>query len=255
LKYTTLHYLYSSAAATQEWDSRLLSISLDLPSLHLDAATPFTPPPPPPKGPTTNTPFLWQAPNSNAALYTGKKWTELHALFSQIYYHRHQLPPKSPHHFPPLDIKSVSKHYPSWLEHALQLSRALGYWTLYPSEATARDLAVVHSELRRPPEEYEEEVAGEPLSGGGGGDSELPGSVAGGTTTLFESLSGGGGLLGFGEMPLLGWDGKEVTLAGLDEAAAEYTEDFRRNVAQRSCEGPEDREGVEGLFCLVGDDA
>jgi hypothetical protein len=130
----------------------------------------------------------------------------------------------------------------------------MGYWTLYPGEATARNLAVVHSELGRAPEEYEGEVVKEPPSGG---DSELPLSVEG-RTTLFESLAadsgGDGGLLDFGEMPLLGWDGKEITLTGLDGAAAEYTEDFRQNVAQRRCQGPEDREGVEGLFCLVGED-
>lgn len=219
MKYSALHYLHSGAAATQEWDSRLLGISLDLPSTHLDAATPFTPPLKKlnPNAPSTSTPFLWQAPNSNAALYTGQKWTELHTLVSHLLDHQTQSSP-----LPPLlTTKLVSKRHPSWLEHVLQLCRARGYWTLYPSEPTARNLAAVHGELYRAPEEYERELAREPDS------EELPVSVAGGT--LFESLPEGG-LLGFGEMPLLGWDGREVTLGELDAAAGRYAEEFVRAV-------------------------
>jgi hypothetical protein len=249
LKYSVLQYLYSGPAVTQEWDSRLLGISLDLPSTHLDGSKPFTPP-------TTSkggqTPFLWQAPNSNAALFTGQKWTELHALVSHLveYQHQHSSTQQPP---PPAAFftdKLVSRRYPAWLEHALKLSRARGYWTLYPSETTARTLATVHGELYRAPEEYERELVRD--DGVQQQHTELPVPLGGGT--LFESLpGGGGGLLPFGEMPLLQWDGGVVGLKDLDGAAAAYADEFRRAVG--GCEALAVGEllpkaSMGDLFCL-----
>ncbi|KAH6856542.1 hypothetical protein B0I37DRAFT_412460 [Chaetomium sp. MPI-CAGE-AT-0009] len=237
LKYSVLHYLYSGAALTQEWDSRLLGISLDLPSTLLDGSQPFAPPSE--KGVT---PFLWQAPDSNAALFTGQKWIELHGLVSHLidYEHKTQPPPAF------FANKLVTKRYPSWLEHALKLSRARGYWTLYPSEATARDLATVHNELYSAPEEYETELGKEAPK-----DTELP--VSG--DTLFESLPAGG-LLPFNEMPLLLWDGRSTTLSDLDAAAASYTDEFRRVVGGCQALTPEDllaKKSMKDLFCMKND--
>ncbi|KAH6631868.1 hypothetical protein F5144DRAFT_234156 [Chaetomium tenue] len=234
LKYSVLHYLYSGAALAQEWDSRLLGISLNLPSTHLDGSKPFASPAE--KG---ETPFLWQGPDSNAALFTGQKWVELHALVSHIidYQQKTQPPPAF------FTDKLVSKRYPSWLEHALKLSRARGYWTLYPSEATARNLATVHNELYRAPEEYERELGNEaPKS------AELPAPGI----TLFESLPGGG-LLPFDEMPLLLWDGTATTLSHLDKAAATYTDEFRRAVGGCQALAPDDllaKKSMKDLFCM-----
>ncbi|KAK4039109.1 hypothetical protein C8A01DRAFT_36942 [Parachaetomium inaequale] len=239
LKYSALQYLYSGAAMTQEWDSRLLGISLDLPSTHLDGSTPFTPPAG--KGAT---PFLWQAPDSNAALFTGQKWIELHALVSHLVEYQHSTRPAMPAFF---TDKLVSKRYPSWLEHALKLSRARGYWTLYPSETTARDLATVHSELYRAPEEYERELVRDeaPVVH----TTELPVPRGG---TLFESLPGGR-LLPFGEMPLLQWDGRVMGLADLDGAAAAYAGEFRRAVGGCQALAAEDllpKTSMRDLFCM-----
>lgn len=237
LKYSVLHYLYSGAALAQEWDSRLLGISLNLPSTHLDGSKSFAPPPE--KGGTS---FLWQAPDSNAALFTGQKWIELHALASHLidYQHKTQPPPAF------FADKLVSKRYPSWLEHALKLSRARGYWTLYPSEASARNLAILHSELYRAPEEYGRELEKEaPKS------AELPAPG----NTLFESLPGGG-LLPFDEMPLLLWDGAATTLSHLDKAAATYTDEFRRAVGGCQVLTPEDllaKKSMRDLFCMKDD--
>jgi hypothetical protein len=235
LKYSALHYLYSGAAATQEWDSRLLGISLDLPSTHLDDSKPFTPP-----SGNRATPLLWQAPNSNAMLFTGQKWVELHALVSNLLDFQQRTQPL-PAFFAD---KLVSKRYPSWLEHVLKLSRARGYWTLYPSEATARNLATVHSELYRAPEEYEREAAKELP-----GSSELPVSGRG----PFESLAGGGRLLPFDEMPLLLWDGRVTGLSDLDAAAAAYANEFRRAVGGCQALAAEDlvaKQSMRDLFCL-----
>lgn len=234
LKYSVLHYLYSGAALAQEWDSRLLGISLNLPSTYLDGSKPFVP-----HSEKGETPVLWQSPDSNAALFTGQKWIELHALVSHLIDHQHKTQP------PPAFFtdKLVSKKYPSWLEHALKLSRARGYWTLYPSEATARNLATVHSELYRAPEEYERELGKEAAK-----NSELP--VPG--DTLFESLPEGG-LLPFDEMPLLLWDGGATTLSHLDKTAARYTDEFRRAIGGCEVLAPGDllaKKSMKDLFCM-----
>ncbi|KAK4156527.1 hypothetical protein C8A00DRAFT_12560 [Chaetomidium leptoderma] len=245
LKYSVLQYLYSGAAVNQEWDSRLLGLSLDLPTTHLDGSKRFTPPAG--KGATEgdkSTPFLWQAPNSNAALFTGQKWMELHAMVSNLIEYQHQTP-SLPAFF---TQKAVSKRYPSWLEHALRLSRARGYWTLYPSEVTARHLATIHKELYRAPEEYERELAKDTQ----GTTAELPVSRG----MLFESLPNDGRLLGFGEMPLLLWDGRTTGLPYLDDAAAAYADDFRRAVGGCQALAPGDlvaRKSMGDLFCVRDD--
>ena len=250
-----LHYLYSGLAVTQQWDSRLLGISLDLPSTRLDGSTAFTPPPAKAKStqssspPSTNDPssFLWQAPNSNAALFTGQKWMELHALVSNLLtlqqqQQQHGTSQPLPAFF---TTKQVSKKHPAWLEHALRLSRARGYFTLYPSVSMARSLATVHSELYRAPEEYERELPKDR-------DPEMPVPAPGGT--LMDSLPGRGRLLDFDEMPLLLWDARPTALEGLDQAAAGYAEEFRRAVG--GCQGLAAEELVVGrksmgdLFCL-----
>ncbi|KAL2200575.1 hypothetical protein P885DRAFT_66233 [Corynascus similis CBS 632.67] len=235
LKYSALYYLYSGTSHAQNWDSRLQGISLDLPSTHLDGSKPFTPPPG--KG---TTPFLWQAPNSNAALFTGQKWAELHALVTHLTEYQHITQPL-PAFF---TEKLVSKRYPSWLEHALKLSRARGYWTLYPGDATARNLATIHSELYRAPEEYERELDGEEPST----STELP--VPEGM--LFETLPDGR-LPPFDDMPLLLWDGQSIVLSGLDDAAAAYTNEFR--LAVGGCEALSSadltrKSSMKDLFCL-----
>lgn len=243
VKYALLEYLYSGPARFQGWDSRLLGISLDLPSALMDASGSFTPPSREQTSDTmadNATPFLWQAPNSNAALYTGEKWVELHALVSSLLEFQRNTQPV-PAFF---TQKLVSKKYPSWLEHALKLSRARGYWMLYPSGATARNLAAVHNELYRAPEEYEGEL-----------EKDTPRNIEVALTgdVLFDSLPGRGALLPFSEMPLLLWDGKTTDLRSLDNAAAEYANEFR--VAVGGCEAltPEDlvpRRSMEDLFCM-----
>lgn len=252
LKYAVLQYLYSGPARLQGWDSRLLGISLDLPSSHLNALEPFTRPQgkrrakPPSTKPDAGdaTPFLWQAPNSNAALYTGQKWIELHALVSNLVDFQHRAKSLSPF----FTEKAVSKRYPSWLEHALRLSRARGYWTLYPSEPTARHLATMHNELYRAPEEYERELPRDARR-----DAEMALSPG---RTLFETLPDGGSLLPFDELPLLLWDGRETELADLDDAAADYASHFRAAVGGCEALAAEDlvpRVSTKDLFCVRDD--
>ncbi|KAL1842068.1 hypothetical protein VTJ49DRAFT_6138 [Mycothermus thermophilus] len=236
VKYSILYYLYSDTTTTQMWDTRLLGISLDLPTTLLDDTASFSPPS---AAKTKTTPFLWQAPNSNALLFTGAKWAELHALVSEsIAYHE-----RNQGALPKLFTdKLVAKTRPAWLEHALRLARARGYVALYPSTGS---LVTVHTELYRAPEEY-------PGAGAGAGyNSEL---IAPATRNmLLESLA----LPSFEEMPLLAWDGRETAVEGLDKEAAAYTEEFRRAVG--GCEKLREEEikpraSMRDLFCLGEDD-
>ncbi|KAB5532636.1 hypothetical protein GE09DRAFT_371859 [Coniochaeta sp. 2T2.1] len=254
LRYSVLEYKYSSTAQIQAWDTRLMGISLDLPTNHLNDSLPFTPPTkldapppfseydptdgtplPPPKPTDGPTPFLWQSPSSNAVLFLGQKWVELHGFVSRLTDIQHRLP-ADPSSF--LSSKSVSKRHPSWLEHALRLSRARGYWTLYPGED---NLAVVHGELYQPPEEYEDELAAESGSekAAGDGEGKEQKTLA---RELVVNKKGGRMLPPFKELPLLDWEGKLVGLDELDEGAAEYTTEFREAVG-----GCEDLKGVELL--------
>ncbi|KAK0641638.1 hypothetical protein B0T16DRAFT_218645 [Cercophora newfieldiana] len=245
IKYSVLEYMHSNAAITQQWDSRLLAISLDLPSTHLDATKSFAPPSnKDASSDAISSPFLWQAPNSNAVLYTGQKWVELHAFVSHLLEFQ-QTAEKNQTPLPSVFTnKLVSKRYPSWLEHALKLSRARGYWTLYPSQLTAGNLAVVHNEMYRAPEEYEKEIK----RGGLADSAEIV--LAGGS--LLENLPFGGTLPGFDQMPLLLWDGRATKLRDLDAHAVEYAGEFRKAVG--GCEGltPSEllpRQSARDLFC------
>ncbi|KAL1862585.1 hypothetical protein VTK73DRAFT_6748 [Phialemonium thermophilum] len=232
LRYTLLEYKYSNAAVLQQWEKRLLGISLHLPATLLNASEPFRPPTKldaenhvmesgktAVDGPTS---FLWQAPNSDAMLLFGQKWAELHGFVSRLLEYQHKSPPTQPF----LSQKLVSKKYPAWLEHALQLCRARGYWTLYPSEAVATDLATIHNELYQAPEEFEAEFEPDPAEW-----SELVLT----SRRLLEQLPDGGSLPPFKDLPLLAWDGKVTNLATLDTESREYTVTFREAIG--GCEG------------------
>lgn len=285
LKYALLEYSYSVPATMQQWDSRLLGISLELPSTHPgDALKPFSPPSASKKAATaqqkqqqkktptnTNTPFLWQAPGSSAILYSGQKWRELHNLVSKSleFAHHQQHDSSTNTALTFFTQKQISKHYPSWLEHALRLTRARGYFTLYPSPQTARNLATVHNELYRAPEEYRQD---DHLGGTEPKYRQQKDEISLSPGLLLDSLPTGGNLLPFGDMPLLDWEGRTTSLAEVDKRAGEFVDKFRRAVGCGKLEkgksqinegeNEEDEEyegeilvsgvrrgGVEDLFC------
>ncbi len=234
LKYTMLEYLYS----TQRGDIRqnLLGISLDLPSTYLNDSSPFTPP-------LANatvagnvistgvTPFLWQAPNSDAALYFGDKWVELHQFVSQLLSSHHSLPTPTT-----LDEKFVSKTYPSWLEHVLKLVRARGYLTIYPNFEYRHSLATLHHDLYQPPDEYSDEIEAE-----ADGSRELTAdpkahlSLKNKETSLIKTpllsiLPFGGDLPKLSAMPIIAWNGETSDVDGIGQHAANYSSVFRREI-------------------------
>lgn len=251
LKYTVLEYRYSTAAQVQAWDNRLLGISLALPSTYLSGDSNFIPPTKRDVKPQTEkypadgpTPFLWQAPNSDALLIFGQKWVELHGFVSRLFDITHRQPITPASFF---SSKEVSKSYPSWLEHALRLSRARGYWTLYPGESIKGNVAVVHTELASPPEEYFNE---QPSKDTEANEMEL----ANGAVSVLDGLIPGkdGFLPPFKELPIMTWNGKVVALHAFDEAVNDYASEFREAVG--GCEDlePEDlvpKRSAADLFC------
>lgn len=247
LKMAILEYRYSTQALVQGWDTRLLGISLEVPSTH-SSGSPFIPPKKTPaesswpdSRPLTGIPtsFLWQAPSSNAVLFTGEKWAELHNFVSQTL--EAQRTASSP--LVLLSKKLVNKSYPAWVEHVMRLCRAQGYWTLYPSPQLAANLATVHNELYQDPEEYEN-------------DGALPkhtdeDEIIIHKASLLDSLPNNGLLPRFQEMPLLTWEGSKTTVQELDEAAASYATQFRNTVG--GCEGIKVPQTAGFLFCKSED--
>ncbi|OAA65970.1 hypothetical protein SPI_02757 [Niveomyces insectorum RCEF 264] len=299
VKYALLEYRYSNAALLQEWDKRLFGLSLALPSTALDGTTTFTPPfalkKQPAAGTKRSTPpvavgadgegeskgegggegggptsFLWQAPNSNAVLFLGERWVELHRFVAQLLEtqqaEKQQAEKQQPEQQQQqqtdllLTEKRVSKRFPAWLEHALRLCRARGLWLVYPSAPVAGALATVHNELYQPPEEYaaDDDVAGVREEGDAvraHGDEVRLGSRALLDTLLSGRRSSSGsssGLAPFSDLPLLAWDGQPATLADIDEQAAAYANRFRRTVGGCT-EGMLSALRPETLFCNEDD--
>ncbi|KAH7160837.1 hypothetical protein EDB81DRAFT_924074 [Dactylonectria macrodidyma] len=234
VKYTLLNTLYSRASILGDWSDNIMGISFQSPITHLDATTPFSVPK---ESSAKPGPFLWQAPSSDATLFLGEKWVELHGYVSQV------LEAQSSRDDMPamLARKDVSKKYPAWLEYALQLSRLRGYLTLYPSQETASVIMGSHSDLGDTPEEYL-------------GDDELEDSENGKAdraTLKFDpdsqidmliTLPQGGEVDDLNGLPLLSWGGKSATLEDVRKDAHQHARLFRREVGQ--CEAPE--LGAEG---------
>jgi len=255
LKYTMLESKFSSGIT--EDHNNLLGISLDLPPTYLNDTTAFTPP-------LTNasevTPFLWQAPNSNAALYFGSKWIELHDFVAHLLISQHKLPTPTT-----LNEKLVSNTYPSWLEHILKLARVRGYWMIYPNFDGHESLVTMHNDLYQPPEEYEKESEGKREEGELTADPKEHLSLKHKEKevirgSLLNLLPNKAALLKVDEMPILRWDGEVVEVVDIESGAIEYKKVFRREIGGCSEDGKQNAEEVKltervygevrDLFCL-----
>jgi hypothetical protein len=251
LKYTVLEYKYS--ANNNDTLQNLLGISLDLPLAHINDSAGFEPPSPLGSEEADITQFLWQAPNSNAALYFGDKWIELHDFVTRMLTSQHTLPTPTT-----LNQKLVSKAYPSWLEHILKLSRARGYWTLYPNFKDTDALATVHTELYQPPEEYshDPEMEAPDLDSDLTADPEHPlkhAEVPLISKSLLNALPNNGDLPKMIDLPLLAWSGERLEVAEVEENAADYSRIFRHEIGGCEVAAVEkQRTGLTAgdLFCL-----
>jgi hypothetical protein len=158
LKYNLLHYKYSEFGGL--FSNNVLGLSLDMPSVYLNGSAPFTPPNhdlleaaapkrTKPIHKNTNSPFLWQAPNNNAALYFGDKWIELHSFLQHRLTKFHSTADAT------VLKKTVSEQFPAWMEYALEFMRARGYALLYPpSSPSFEALVTIHKEQYHIPEEF-----------------------------------------------------------------------------------------------------
>ena len=256
LKYTLLEYKYSFDKADPQ--QKVMAISLDIPSTYLNDSTPFSPP----LGNITMgsnivakgiTPFLWQAPNSNAALYFGENWAELHEFVAQTLLSEHTSTTSTTP-----QRKEVSKTYPSWLEHVLRLSRARGYCTIYPNFEDADSLVTLHNDLYQPPEEYKGEIEAEPTDGGLTADPAKHLSLKHTETplitkSLLSMLPFKGELPKMADMPLLRWDGNPITVVDLEQHAVQYSNVFRRDIGgcdEGTSDEARDDFSARDLFCL-----
>lgn len=164
LMYTLLEYRYSSQA-TESID-HVMGISLDLPDHAPDAKT---------RSPwaalkISDPLVLWQAPNSNACLYFGDKWVEMHTFLAQRLLADPEMAKKS------AASPVLSHEYPGWLKLVLEMMQARNYYMLYPTFAQNEHeaIATLHKELVQKPEEYKEAELKSQHSGGEQSKGLLP---------------------------------------------------------------------------------
>ncbi|KAL7822983.1 hypothetical protein V8C26DRAFT_388251 [Trichoderma gracile] len=249
IKYSLLQRRYSEIATRQDWQTKLFGISFSAPTTYIDGNSEFVPPKPLEghESGGKDTPFLWQAPSSDAILIMGDKWVELHGYVSQFLDKQHawSTTPEL------LAKKEVSKKYPAWLEYTLQLSRLRGYVTLYPAQQTANSVIGIHNDLHDVPEEYEDEATHGQDSTNLSADLFDPASQV----DMLATLPHGGELPLLYHMPWLTWYGQVAQESTIREAAAKYKEAFRSQVGQCKDEGPEAFQAPDpyarDLFCFA----
>ncbi|KAF4342525.1 hypothetical protein FBEOM_3552 [Fusarium beomiforme] len=209
------------------WNENIMGISFHSPSTLLDDTTPLTVPPADAEGEKAgSSPFFWQAPTSDAILFMGDKWVELHGYVSRIL-EKQQTGTETPAF---LAKKSTSKKHPAWLEYVLQLSQLRGYVTLYPRPETASTILGAHSDLPNTPEEYLGE--GDENDKTGEADGATSKFDSGSPVDMLATLPREGNLLALGDLPLVSWDGKSTSLAELKATSTELTKRFRQEVGR-----------------------
>ena len=236
--YSLLEYKYSAHGQVAKDAPNLLGFSLELPSFYLNDTTAFAPP----VKKDEPTPFLWQSPNSNAALYFGDRWIEFHSFLSA----RLSKPP-------PARRKWVSEKHPSWLEFLLEFMRARGYSLIYPNFPSDEDsIATIHDELYQVPEESPKETQAtdssrpdldpdvplteefDPQSRRGPPNTET--TLL--SSDLISSLPNSGDLPNLSDMPLLSYNGLNMSREVSNEAATAFAQTYQREVGD--CRSPSD---------------
>lgn len=259
LKFAVLNYKQSSRA--KHLFSDMIGISLELPSSKPTADShSFTPPPLTAEGKENFLPsFLWQAPNSNAALYFGDAWAEFHSFMAKRL--------STPQSAAAPQTKLISEKYPAFMEHMLEMIRAKGYYLLYPSfpGIKSSSIATVHNELYQPPEEFGDNTPAtpgkegtqvihnpiQPVTGGvstGLGSIEKPLSRASTIMPLLEQFSSG--LPDLDALPLLSYDGEELTAAVYNKQTEEYANEFRTHYGGCAKDGKVNEPLTDLLFCI-----
>ena len=272
LMYNILEYKYSSEGQFFKESNHLMGLSLELPTHYLNGTKVFTPPllersnvQGVPKQPGLATQFLWQSPNSNAALYFGDKWIEFHSFLSA---RLSALNSKTPRR-----IKLISERHPSWMEYLLELMRARGYSLLYPNfTSTGESIATLHNELYQPPEEYAQpQTSSTPdlplpamdpndpfVAGGPAQSSKLPSHAEPPllSRNLLSILPQSGDLSELTYVPIISYEGNVLSHASSDVLLSTFAAEFRRDVGE--CVGGGDiwiyQMSANDLFCNLNQD-
>jgi hypothetical protein len=156
LMYHVLQHRY--AAYGSDDGDNLFGVVLATPDTYLNGTTPFSTlkmsdTEKKSKAPEDLTvPFLWQAPNADAALIFGDIWAEVHDYLKNRLRVAHDT--SSVHQAPTKRGKLVSETRPGWLEYMLELMRARGWRNHYPAQLDAGAWATIHRDLFQKPEEY-----------------------------------------------------------------------------------------------------
>lgn len=272
--YHLLEYKYSTFGERTHEAKNLMGFTLELPSTYLNDSTPLDPPvldrdhvKRSSREAHEPTPFLWQAPNSNAALYFGEKWVELHSFLSaRMYIQDPRLPTDQR---PPPQKKVVSESYPSWMEYFQELMRVRGYFLLYPHFPDSDDAIVtIHGELRQPPQEFSKErspsIADPPkldpnepfVADPSAFEPILPPSPEAPllVKNLMALLPYSGDLPQITKLPILSHEGNILSRQDAIAAAHQLTDEFRDRIGR--CNGNEESlvesMSAKDLFCNLG---
>jgi hypothetical protein len=247
LKFAILHYRHSNGAFAHNWGEQIMSLSLATPTTLLDGSLPLRIPEP---REDVGSSFLWQAPLSDAMVFPGDKWVELHGFISQTL-ESQALAKETP---PLLAHKEISKKYPSWLEYVLQLSRIRGYYSVYPGQDTSRMVVGVHNDLPDVLEEYrEDEEARRDAGGDDVGDDATATFDPHWRVDILHTLPKGGNLPKLESLPVLSWDGEESSATALQDDATAFRTRFMTEVGR--CKDGQLKNGwhksADDLFCYL----
>ncbi|RDA96240.1 hypothetical protein CP533_1741 [Ophiocordyceps camponoti-saundersi (nom. inval.)] len=222
VKYCLLFRRHSRLASREVLSSNVMAMSFTVPSTTPSGEQPFNPPRP-------DEAFLWQAPTSDAVLFLGDKWVELHGYVSRVLESQRTMTDPPPF----LVNKHFGRQSPAWVEYALQLARLRGYATLYPSRETARVIATAHSDLSDEPEEFGPSTAAEDKRRQVV-DGQLM-ETASSQVDMLGALPDEGLQKPLEELSLLSWDGRLLDGAeALEKDATEVAVTFRRQVGHCS---------------------
>lgn len=255
LVFHILEYRYSSYGTYNS--EHLLGLALPTPESYLNGTTPFAAPSITDMNgrkhdnlakdaeQDQSMPFLWRAPNADAALIFGDKWAELHDYLKNRLRAIHdpatvQKPPTKPH-------KLISETQPGWTEYLLELMRARGWSMLYPATRGAGGWATVHQDLYQAPEEFTTQAPDresdrqdgdlpdteEPFLSGEIGVLESPKeqrNVVRHSQSLHAVLPFNGDLSDLTDLPSMSHEGELLPAYVLDNEVAHYKEKLRQQV-------------------------
>ena len=256
LMYNLLEYKFSTHGKAAKDSPNVMGISLELPPFHLNDSARLVPPLKPGKS-KERTPFLWQAPNSNAALYFGDRWIEFHSFLQA----RLSKPP-------PARRKVISMKHPAWMEYLLEFMRARGYSLIYPNFPPDDDsIATIHDELYQIPEEFPKNPTAvhssvpdldpsQPLTMEyDPSDRRAPPNTENAllsSSDLISILPNSGDLSELSNMPLISYDGYNMSRELSYEAAVAFSQVYQREIggcepsAQTTARKPD---SAADLFC------